>query len=103
MGRANRMYKGHQEDATREAGDKPGGSAAKQESTSRSDLWFKEDKIFPGSPVTGNLPAHAGDTGSTPGLGRFYMMGSNEARALQLLTLCRGTRALQQEKPSHHD
>ena len=69
MGRANRMYKGHQEDATREAGDKPGGSAAKQESTSRSDLWFKEDKIFPGSPVTKNLPSNAGNDSLIPGQG----------------------------------
>ena len=32
---------------------------------------------FPGGEVVENLPAHAGDTGSSPGLGRSHMPRSN--------------------------
>ena len=32
---------------------------------------------FPGGPVGKNLPANAEDTSSIPGLGGFYMPGSN--------------------------
>ena len=32
---------------------------------------------FPGDPVVKNLPASAGDTGSIPGPGRFYMLQGN--------------------------
>ena len=35
-----------------------------------------------------NLPADAGDTGSSPGLGRSHMPWSNWAREPQLLSLC---------------
>ena len=35
-----------------------------------------------------NLPANAGDTGSSPGLGRSHMPRSNWAREPQLLSLC---------------
>ena len=34
-----------------------------------------------------NLPANAGDTGSSPGLGRSHMPQSDEAREPQLLSL----------------
>ena len=34
-----------------------------------------------------NLPANAGDTGSSPGLGGFHMPRSNWAREPQLLSL----------------
>ena len=34
-----------------------------------------------------NLPAHAGDTGSNPGLGRSYMPWRNRVREPQLLSL----------------
>ena len=34
-----------------------------------------------------NLPANAGDTGSSPGLGRSHMPRRNEAREPQLLSL----------------
>ena len=33
-----------------------------------------------------NSSANAGDMGSIPGLGRFYMLWSNQARAAQLLS-----------------
>ena len=59
-----------------------------------------------------NLPANAGDTGSTPDLGRSHMPRSNESCVPQLVGLCSraqelkllraaGRRActLQQEKP----
>ena len=35
-----------------------------------------------------NLPANAGDTGSSPGLGRSHMPRSSWAREPQLLSLC---------------
>ena len=42
---------------------------------------------FPGAAVVENLPANAGDTGSSPGLGRSHMPWSNWAREPQLLSL----------------
>ena len=42
---------------------------------------------FPGGAVVENLPANAGDTGSSPGLGRSHMPWSNWARKPQLLSL----------------
>ena len=60
---------------------------------------FKREKKkgFPGGAVVENLPANAGDTGSSPGLGRSHMTRSNWAREPQLLslrvwTLCSTTR-----------
>ena len=42
---------------------------------------------FPGGAVVENLPANAGDAGSSPGLGRAHMPRSNWAREPQLLSL----------------
>ena len=42
---------------------------------------------FPGGAVVENLPANAGDTGSSPGLGRSHMPRSSWAREPQLLSL----------------
>ena len=42
---------------------------------------------FPGGAVVENLPANAGDTGSSPGLGRSHMPRSSGAREPQLLSL----------------
>ena len=42
---------------------------------------------FPGGAVVESLPAKAGDTGSSPGLGRSHMPRSNWAREPQLLSL----------------
>ena len=42
---------------------------------------------FPGGAVVENPPANAGDTGSSPGLGRSHMPQSNWAREPQLLSL----------------
>ena len=42
---------------------------------------------FPGGAVVENLPANAGDTGSSPGLGKSYMPRNNWAREPQLLSL----------------
>ena len=42
---------------------------------------------FPGGAVVENLPAYAGDTGSSPALGRSHMPRSNWAREPQLLSL----------------
>ena len=42
---------------------------------------------FPGGAVVESLPANAGDTVSSPGLGRSHMPQSNWAREPQLLSL----------------
>ena len=42
---------------------------------------------FPGGAVVENLPANAGDMGSSPGLGRSHMLWSDKAREPQLLSL----------------
>ena len=54
------------------------------------DISFTFKKIFrdfPGGAVVKNPPANAGDTGSSPGPGRFHMPRSNWAREPQLLSL----------------
>ena len=43
---------------------------------------------FPGGAAVKNLPANAGDTGSSPGPGRSHTPRSNYAHAPQLLSLC---------------
>ena len=43
---------------------------------------------FPGGAVVESLPSSAGDTGSSPGLGRSHMPRSNWAREPQILSLC---------------
>ena len=49
----------------------------------------KDDVVhgFPGGAVVENLPANAGDTGSSPGLRRSHMPRSTWAREPQLLSL----------------
>ena len=42
---------------------------------------------FPGGAVVENLPANAGDMGSSPGLGGSHMLWSNWAHEPQLLSL----------------
>ena len=37
----------------------------------------RREKGFPGGTVVENLPTNAGDTGSSPGLGRSHMPWSN--------------------------
>ena len=54
---------------------------------------------FPGGAVVENLPANAGDTGSSPGLGRSHMLRSNEAHVPQLLSLCSRARKPQLLSP----
>ena len=51
-------------------------------------LFKKNMSGFPGGAVVENLPANAGDTGSSPGLGRSHMPRSGWAREPQLLSLC---------------
>ena len=46
----------------------------------KKDLIFQNKKTvegFPGGAVVESLPANAGDTGSSPGLGRSHMPRSN--------------------------
>ena len=38
---------------------------------------LKDNEGFPGGAVVENLPANAGDTGSSPGLGRSHMPQSD--------------------------
>ena len=57
---------------------------------------------FPGGAVVENPPANAGDTGSSPGLGRSHMLRSNWVREPQLLSLrvwslCSATRGRDSE------
>ena len=47
----------------------------------------KYSEGLPGGAVVENLPANAGNTGSSPGLGRSHMPRSNWAREPQLLSL----------------
>ena len=47
----------------------------------------KRTQGFPGGAVVENLPANAGDTGSSPGLGGSHMPRSGWAREPQLLSL----------------
>ena len=63
---------------------------------------------FPGGAVVGNLPASAGDTGSSPGLGRSHMPRSDWAHEPQLLSLrvwslCSATRGRDSERPAHRN
>ena len=43
----------------------------------RAKIVKEEVRGFPGGAVVENLPANAGDMGSSPGLGRFQMPRSN--------------------------
>ena len=73
------------------------------------NLQHKEFEGFPGGAVVENLPANAGDTGSSPGLGRSHMPRSNWACEPQLLSLriwslCSATReAATVKRPAHRD
>ena len=51
-----------------------------------SRLKWNQAQGFPGGTVVKNPPANAGDTGSSPGLGRSHMPRSNWAREPQLLS-----------------
>ena len=50
---------------------------------------------FPGGAVVESLPANAGDTGCSPGLGRSHMLQSNcepQLLSLRVWSLCYATR-----------
>ena len=66
----------------------------------------QKSRGFPGGAVVENLPANAGDTGSSPGLGRSHMPRSNWAREPQLLrlrvwSLCSATRERLRQWEAH--
>ena len=68
----------------------------------------KKNGGFPGGTVVESLPADAGDTGSSPGLGGSHMPLSNWAREPQLLSLrawslCSTARGRDSEMPTHRD
>ena len=63
---------------------------------------------FPGGAVAESLPANAGDTGSSPGLGGSRMQRSSWAHEPQLLSLrvepvLRNGRGRDSERPTHRD
>ena len=64
---------------------------------------------FPGGAVVENPPASAGDTGSSPGLGRSHMPRSSWAREPQLTEparlepVLRNKRGRDSERPAHRD
>ena len=49
----------------------------KGKKSARMENKTNEVEDFPGGLVVKNPPASAGDVGSVPGLGRFYMLQSN--------------------------
>ena len=49
-----------------------------------------------------NLPANAGDRGSTPDQGRPHVLWSNQARAPQLPSLCSSTQGTAATEPTCH-
>ena len=55
--------------------------------TSAKNYTKKKVQGFLGGAVVGSLPADAGDTGSSPGLGGSHMPWSDWAREPQLLSL----------------
>ena len=57
------------------------------QTTTTKSFKKREREGFPGGAVVENLPANAGDTGSSPGLGRSHLPQSNWAREPQLLSL----------------
>ena len=74
----------------------------------------QQQRGFPGGAVVENLPANAGDTGSSPGLGRSHMPRSNWAHEPRLLSLSvwslcsatlvlRNKRGRDSERPAHRD
>ena len=54
---------------------------------------------LPDDALDKSLPANARDMGLIPGLGRFHMLQSNQARVPQLLSLCSRACVLQLLKP----
>ena len=64
---------------------------------------------FPGGAVVGSLPANAGDTGSSPGLGGSHMPRSGWAREPQITEpaclepLLRSKRGHDSERPAQRD
>ena len=73
--------------------------------------WSRKSNLgFPVGAVVENLPANAGDMGSSPGLGRSHMPRSNWAREPQLLSepaclelVLRNKRGRNSERPAHRD
>ena len=73
-----------------------------------SSFLLVKNRGFPGGAVVENLPANAGDTGLSPGLGGSHMPPSNWAREPQLLSLrvwslCSATRGHDSERPAHRN
>jgi len=61
---------------------------------------MRQNWDFPVGPVASNPPDNAGDTASTPDLGRSHGPWGNWAHAPQLLRLCSRAHKLQLQRPS---
>ena len=75
-----------------------------------ANIWRSQRPVkgFPGGTVVENLPANAGDTGSSPGLGGSHVPRSSWAREPQLLSLrvwslCSATREAATVRPAHRN
>ena len=87
--------------------EEPGGHSpwGRKESDTTEQLYNKNAPKkrthgdFPGGPAVNALPASAGGTGSTPGLGRSHPPQSNQPRVPPLLSLHAGAHGPRQEKP----
>ena len=70
---------------------------------------FKSVQGFPGGAAVESLPANAGDTGSSPGLGRSHMLRSKLglwatiAEPAGLEPVLRSKRGCDGERPAHRD
>ena len=74
----------------------------KKSPSGRHNVFRDKNQGFPGGAVVKNPPANAGDTGSSPGLGRSHMPQSNELLSPRAtITEAHAPRvcAPQQEKP----
>ena len=71
--------------------------------------WREDTEGFPGGLVVENLPANAGDTGSSPGLGRSHMateqLGpwATTTDPARLEPVLRDKRGRDSERPAHRD
>ena len=73
-------------------------------------IYFKKaNQGFPGGAEVENLPANAGDTGSSPGLGRSHMpreqLGpwATTTEPARLEPVLRNKRGRDSERPAHRD
>ena len=80
-----------------------------QKSKDKEKNSFKTARGFPGGAVVKNLPANAGDTGSSPGLGRSHIAAerlspcATTTEPARLEPVLRKGRGRDSERPAHRD